>query len=181
MTKTIGSKKNARLISRVMAGKKALPDTWKFLGEGVSRAAYLAPDGYVYKVELLNWHYDDANRIEYDALRERSKTIFKHFRLPKANLIEVDGKNVMVMEHVNGRPWALSRKAQIEALQAGINDAHAYNVLKVPSDKPVIIDVADICEEAYLEEAECYNCWGSLTEATRDQPLCKCRGKYWND
>lgn len=81
------------------------PEGWTYLNHGVSRAAYLGPDGVVYKVQ--HYYGRDASYYLGQSNSGEAETLRKHFltklpkgcRLPRFTYYELDGRGVMVMEY----------------------------------------------------------------------------------
>lgn len=77
------------------------PKGWKRIGSGISRTAFLGPDGAVYKVEQ---YYDPEN---FQSNAGEAETLRNHLltrlplgcRLPRYTYYELDGRGVMVMEY----------------------------------------------------------------------------------
>lgn len=80
-----------------------IPDGWTYLGSGSYRHAFLAPDGFVYKVNLSNdwntsgWGMNAHVHSEYTAL---SSLIFGIARMARCDYFT--DSDVMVQEYVEG-------------------------------------------------------------------------------
>lgn len=124
------------------------PMGWKFLGAGCSRAAWLAPDGQVYKI--LTREGSHYNYAEYEKCQELREQDFAHIYIPEADLIG----DVLVMEYIDGDTppeceydgcscdKIFGGQCWVDAVElTGLSDIHAYNVM-VMGDMIIPIDLA---------------------------------------
>lgn len=83
---------------------------WVKLGSGVSRTAYLGPDGNVYKVDNVTWHgpapsayYSNDNRSEWMAIltHQERADIPAWVMIPDAHLFTLGKFAVMCMEVID--------------------------------------------------------------------------------
>lgn len=88
----------------------ALRSGWFRLGNGISRTAYLGPDGNVYKIDDVVWHgtapsayYSNDNRSEWAAIlkHQRDADIPVWVKIPEAHLFTLGKYAVMCMEVVD--------------------------------------------------------------------------------
>lgn len=115
------------------------PAGWIILGEGVSRRAYLAPDGVVYKVQTSD-RWGNCNSDEYKTFLKVSPYLPSNIRLAEC---AVYGAKVNAMEFAgNESPGAesfplikelkrISREIGGGSYYDGINDLHDGNVRMV--------------------------------------------------
>lgn len=105
----IGTQDMATVASTLLYMRKGLPEGWEFLGEGCYRAAFLAPDGVVYKVQHYTEGADSTeNEDEYANFKRASKRIVLDSmgtcRLAPCYLWD---DNVLAMEYVPVAEYAM--------------------------------------------------------------------------
>lgn len=76
------------------------PEGWKRLGAGVSRVAFLSPEGVVYKVQrYYGEQWGQSNEREDQNIKEhRLRKLPEGCRLPRWHFYRLDGRGVMAME-----------------------------------------------------------------------------------
>jgi hypothetical protein len=102
----IGSRKNATLICNFFHDNSAtkediVPSGWKYIGAGITRSAYLGPDGFVYKVAHA-WDYWNIN--EARAMRNFRTDPFLasiDVTTPRATLWTVEGGKVLALDYID--------------------------------------------------------------------------------
>lgn len=139
-----------------------LPEGWKFLASGISRRAYLAPSGVVYKVQRNPESEYQGNKGEHEtAEKVRRSGNVRGAYIPRTALYKVPGSWVIALEFMDGirgdRHWDeceynryYSRKCTCffpgavrcaseirKELQnkLGLSDLHSENVLWVPKQR----------------------------------------------
>lgn len=94
----IGNEKDALFIHNWHHGQRlwpgslgAHPEGWKYLGSGAFRAAYLSPEGVVYKVQIDRWYSIQSNHSEYETWKRLyfGCKMPKYSRLPKLSYYPV--------------------------------------------------------------------------------------------
>ena len=160
MTMTLGDPSLARMAYEMYYEMKNWEGTrgkrtgWKYLGSGIDRAAWLGPDGYVYKVGEA---YANNSEVTLSA-----KIIAKShplFRAPRVSAVPGSGDpeievNVIVAEYVQGdcvdmlpddwdvvlEKWVKNPLAKEAISVWGTSDTHSGNCRKV-GDVYYIIDM----------------------------------------
>lgn len=163
----LGNEENARFIRdwyQEARGGERLPwrrwedepEGWTYLNHGVSRAAYLGPDGVVYKVQHYyggdeNYYLGQSNSGEADTLRKHFLTkLPRGCRLPRFTYYELDGRGVMVMEYfkklLNQVPHSSPERSVLEsplrALRAVLRLEDLYGVnLAVDTERELLVPI----------------------------------------
>ncbi|WMI33864.1 serine/threonine kinase [Streptomyces phage Patelgo] len=143
-----------------------VPDGWKFLAAGISRRAYLAPSGVVYKVMKTPGTDYQGNKGEHEtAERVRRSGQVKGAIIPRTALYKVPGCYVIALEFMDGkredRHWDMGCyykcicafpgsprcsskiRAELES-KLGLYDLHSQNVLWVPSQRAwAVVDLGN--------------------------------------
>lgn len=96
----IGNETDARTALSLPSCRGILPDGWRYIGEGISRFAYLSPEGVVYKVgsDFSNeWEFENFSRlmVDYHYIMQTTR-----FRIPKMALYHVGVDTVIAAEYV---------------------------------------------------------------------------------
>lgn len=154
----IGCIEDARLIGE-WDHNYPLPEGWGYLDEGEERAAFLSPDGVVYKVELNNC---GINRTEYfNICKLEMQESIENWRIPEAMLYELDKfHSVIAMEYIDGEdPEAcdsfltkscectceqfpcLGIEWEMVSMLWGLIDFTTENVRQLPDGTKVLIDL----------------------------------------
>jgi hypothetical protein len=142
-----------------------IPAGWKFLAAGISRRAYLAPSGVVYKVMKTVGATYQGNASEHEtAERCRRSGSVKGAILPRTALYKVPGCSVIALEFMDGiredKHWdkcwgkcscafpgsprcAVKIREDIQRVW-GLTDLHSQNVLWVPSQRAwAVVDMGN--------------------------------------
>lgn len=134
------------------------PDGWKFLGNGIDRAAFLAPDGYVYKVPRYR---GDSSQNDHEAMFCAET----HFRFEAGDPTVVDAfeyvyipfasqwGRIVVAEYIDhdcdsvgdynpeGEGDSYWSEAEIRAARSlGIGDCHDQNCFRMADGRVAIVD-----------------------------------------
>lgn len=125
-----------------------MPEGWKFLGSGISRWAFLAPDGWVYK---FGSRY--ANRNEVDAAQQLFPQQDSTLRIPWVEPVGDYGDfSVIRCEFMDGE-WQDADDVNSRAVRDmwrdlsrflsrfSIGDVHYGNVCFVDGGTPAVIDL----------------------------------------
>jgi len=147
-----------------------IPEGWERIGAGAYRAAFLSPDGVVYKVEhTYDDEYGQSNRGEYEnacRMLFRGAERIPGLRLPKFTLYTLDdNRPVMAMEYVKGEwsseavycdTWGREVKCKCERFDGecnyvrwnefgrmcGLSDIHGGNIVFIPEQRTwVLVDL----------------------------------------
>lgn len=152
---------------------EALGAGWKYLARGVSRAAYLAPDGVVYKVALRG--YDSCNEVEENAVAHANSRTDGTWYAAPCEVHYVEGRPVAAMAYIEETLEDSYRRFEecygvLE--QAGFSDLHSGNFrLSRVGGLPVMIDVgfglaSGGYDDAWADSSPVCSC--SLCEAERE-------------
>ncbi|QZE11360.1 hypothetical protein SEA_FORREST_257 [Streptomyces phage Forrest] len=144
-----------------------LMEGWRYLASGVSRSAYLAPSGVVYKVMKTPGATYQGNKEEHEtAERARRSGSVKGAYIPRTTLWEVPGCYVIAIEFMDGiredkhwemncwggkcycyfpgAPRCASRIRDELQYKLGLTDLHSHNVLWVPSQRAwAVVDLGN--------------------------------------
>lgn len=127
-----------------------LPETWTYLGAGVSRQAVLAPSGTVYKAGLGN-----CNRTEHEAaseaqdrIRAISSNIARSLSVlyfPKTRLFE-QYPNVLAMEYIDGEmadhyDYDFTEARRVASRLGVSADFHTGNALRMADGRFGLLDM----------------------------------------
>jgi hypothetical protein len=105
---TLGSPKNAKEIFEFYHSTKddeAVPSGWEFIGSGVTRSAYLGPDGIVYKV-AHSWPVWNITEAKWMKLLRNAPDLVPlgvttpHTTLWKTRQINKEQHNVLAMDYI---------------------------------------------------------------------------------
>ena len=140
---------------------------WRYLAAGVSRRAYLAPSGVVYKVMKSPGSSYQGNKEEHaTAERARRSGSVKGAYIPRTYIWEVPGCAVIAIEFMDGiredkhweagcwggkclcafpgSPRCTSRIRSELQSKLGLTDLHSHNVLWVPSQRAwAVVDLGN--------------------------------------
>lgn len=75
-----------------------------FSANGTTRMVYLIND-VIYKVDCGTGYFSD-NRAEYDNIMANSNNLPEGVYFPDTALFEIDGKNIIAMEYIEGEPMS---------------------------------------------------------------------------
>jgi len=130
------------------------PEGWTRVGTGLSRVAYLAPSGVVYKVQLHEVCYQ-TNKGEANALRRYWFTRMpKGCRLPRFRFYDLTGGGggVMAMEYLGAllhhcepeaeRIRLKALQGELQELMWDVTDLHSWNLAVDEDGLLVPIDLA---------------------------------------
>lgn len=144
---------------------EVLPEGWTFLGAGISRVAFLAPDGFVYKIPhyLLNEDHTGGKHDNFEDFRHTNfneamtyavfgeKIASEHpgYRLARSEyLYDID---VQVMEYVERDEIRCLKFGDTRLFESyGITDLHGGNVWVSAKDGAVVcVDYAATMGRAF--------------------------------
>lgn len=159
----IGSKAEAEVALSFGGAGWASADGWEFLGSGISRSAYLAPSGVVYKVQRYGDSCNQKEHLwakEYRRLHREGHPVIrwanKLVRVPRTALY--CGGKVIAMEYFGtDRPEYCSpvyKRAKTATKLLNFTDCHVGNV-RVSGKRLALIDLGfEQLTKATLANAE---------------------------
>lgn len=165
--KIIGNARDARIADKfcwVERIPEVLPEGWKYLGRGISREAYLSPEGVVYKIirrdEGGMGDCGDQNQ-EYQAFEVLSKIDHPIFSVPKMAKFVIGRRIVLAAEYLGceeDNRYNFTCPCDAEYMEAmkffRTNDLHPGNVRSM-ANKVYAIDLG-FFNPSYVPANRCY-------------------------